>query len=232
MTPPLAPLAEEIYADLGPLPEPDEENGWALALLVNAVLQQYAGLDEASRATDEDPGWSALMDLDRTPDEALPWLAQFVGARLPFRSTPEEQRQYILDRPGWRRGRVDTLTNVVKAFLTGTKSVRLFERDTSPYHFTFRVYASQIGAGTYRQTKQAYATYALRSAAKPTYGDAIATNSALIEDAIRAAKPAGLQFDLEVFLGPTYDDITTEAATYADRTAEFRTYADVFDFVP
>jgi len=53
----------------------------------------------------EAPGWSQTIDIQRCPDYALPWLAQFVGAQLPVGSTLDRQQmvQQIQQRAGFDR---------------------------------------------------------------------------------------------------------------------------------
>ena len=51
------------------------------------------------------PGWSQAVDINRCPDFALPWLAQFVGAEVPVNTTLDRQQvtQKIEQRAGFNR---------------------------------------------------------------------------------------------------------------------------------
>lgn len=171
MTPTISPIAEDIYQDLGPIPDGDETNGWIVAHLVNAVFDGYTWIDEISRATDEEPPWAQLLDVERAPAIVLPWLGQFVGVRLPGRLTEAEQREYIQDHPSWKRGRVDVLRSVVRALLNEPKSLHLIERDTSPYHFKVLVYAQELGQMIFAQSLAEFPTFQDRLDALPTFTD-------------------------------------------------------------
>jgi hypothetical protein len=57
------------------------------------------------------PGWSQILDINRCPDFALPWLAQFVGATLSQNSglTRQQMIQKITQRAGFNRGTVASM---------------------------------------------------------------------------------------------------------------------------
>jgi hypothetical protein len=65
------------------------------------------------------PGWSQILDINRCPSYALPWLGQFVGVDLT--KTPdltyEQSVQKILSRPGFERGTVASLQSALAAFI-------------------------------------------------------------------------------------------------------------------
>lgn len=75
------------------------------------------------------PGWSSLLDLNRVPDKALPWLAQFIGVSIPGGLTPADQRIRIQNTDGWKRGTPAAIAGAPLPYLTGTKTVILRERD-------------------------------------------------------------------------------------------------------
>lgn len=111
----------------------------------NNSLQNYLGGlsdplfqevdDWASDTDDGKPGYSILIDIDRTPDKALPWLAQFVGAKLTVGLNPAQQREQIKGLGNWKRGTVAAMQAAALPYLTGTQTVVVHERDTSAYHF-------------------------------------------------------------------------------------------------
>jgi hypothetical protein len=127
--------------------------------------------DWASDTDDGKPGYSILIDITRTPDEALPWLAQFVGAKLTVGLSPDQQRQQIIGLGNWKRGTVAALQAAPLQYLTGTQTVVVHERDTSPYHFLVYTLASET------------------------------PNSAAVLAALLANKPAGLQMTYTVYSG-------------------------------
>lgn len=57
------------------------------------------------------PGWSQSLDINRCPDYALPWLAQFVGSSIPADNTLNRQKitQEIKQRAGFNRATVPAI---------------------------------------------------------------------------------------------------------------------------
>jgi hypothetical protein len=82
-------------------------------------------------------GYSLWIDVNRCPDEALPWLAQFVGIQFNAGQglTADEQRALMVGLGTWHRGTVAALKAAPLPYLTGAKQVIVKERDTGPYHF-------------------------------------------------------------------------------------------------
>ncbi len=70
------------------------------------------------------PGWSQILDINRCPSYALPWLGQFVGVDL--NKTPnltyEQSVQKILSRSGFSRGTVSALQNSITAIVNDSVS--------------------------------------------------------------------------------------------------------------
>lgn len=172
-------LAEEMYAGLGPLADEDGEGtGWIALHLCEAWTRATGTVATIVRDSDDGPGWSMVLDVDRVPDDLIPWLGQWVGVRIAAGVDPTLARTRVRDTPGFRRGRPDAIIAAVTPFLTGSRTVRLAERDTSPYHFTVRVYDPETPAD-------------------PTP----------IIEAIQAAKPIGLTFTFAIMAGPTWDEV-------------------------
>jgi hypothetical protein len=204
--PDVSAAALELYDALSPTwTDQDADYGWSLLWFCEALVKSglqpvydYA-FDRADR-----PGWTILLDLDATPDDALPYLAQFVGVVVPPGNTAAQTRDLILNRPGWKRGTPDTLLSAVRDTLIGSKRATLTERDTNPYHATIR-------------------TYTVQTLDEPATLAAIAAN-----------KPAGLIIDLVLIAGPTFAEIqaTTSPNTFAARLAAYPTFGDVLDYVP
>src|SRR5215831_2620003 len=65
--------------------------------------------DWASDSDDGKPGYSILLDVNRCPDNALPWLAQFVGAKLTVGLSAAQQREQLIGLGNWKRGTVAAL---------------------------------------------------------------------------------------------------------------------------
>ena len=192
-------FAERLYLSLAPLALSDDQNGWSLLILINAIGQMFQELDVYMRDGPDGPGWSALMDVNRCPPEALGWLGQFVGVRLLPDTTTDEQRERIKSTDGFRRGTPEAIRAAAQATLTGTQTVVITERDGDPYVLTVTTLAtetpnvaatrtaalSQKPAGlvmnfsggastqTYAQLKSRQPTYAAMKAAYKTYNGAL-----------------------------------------------------------
>ena len=69
---------------------PDEAQGWPLLSFIAALTFELSELDDLVRDTDEAPGWSAAVDLERAPVAMLPWLGQFVGVRGGPQPSPKQ----------------------------------------------------------------------------------------------------------------------------------------------
>jgi hypothetical protein len=80
---------------------------------------------------DGTPGWAILLDPDLCPAEALPYLAQFVGVKLPEGLTEAQQRFRIKATDGFNRGKPSAIIAAAQQFLTGNKTVIIRERDPS-----------------------------------------------------------------------------------------------------
>jgi hypothetical protein len=74
------------------------------------------------------PAWGTLLDPDLCPPKALPYLAQYVGERLPVGLTEAQQRAWIKDHPNQRRGTLESIARVGQRTLTGTKLITIIER--------------------------------------------------------------------------------------------------------
>ena len=103
-----------------------------LGALGLAFEQTY---DWASDTDDGKPGYSLLVDADRVPDEAIPWLAQFVGVPIVTGMDPSDQRASLKGLGSWKRGTVTALEAAAAPYLTGAKTLIVKERDSSAYHF-------------------------------------------------------------------------------------------------
>lgn len=117
-----------------------ERAGALLPLLVHQLTLPMVEADEAIVATDR--GWSAIFDLNLTPQPA--WLGQATGTTTPSYLTAEEQRTYLRDRPGWRRGTPAAIRAAIRSVYP-TGRVDIAERDGSPWRLSVRVYEAEAG---------------------------------------------------------------------------------------
>jgi Phage tail protein (Tail_P2_I) len=193
-------FAERLYLAMAPLARADADSAWSLLILCNAIGTMYQQVEELVRDSPEGPGWSALLDVDRCPPEALPWLAQFVGVRLLPDSSEAEQRARIDSTGGFKRGTRDALIGAAQATLTGRKTVIFRERDHDPadtpayaYYLTVITYTSET------------------------------PDSAATLRALQAQKPGGIVLSYRTASGQDYTQLKTGNATY---TAVKTGYAD------
>jgi hypothetical protein len=185
-------FAARLYLALAPLARDDPDNEWSLLIYCNAIGTMYQAVEDLVRDTADGPGWSVLLDLDRCPDEALPWLGQFRGVRVLDGSTPDQMRQRIESTDGFQRGTPAAIIGAAQATLTGAKTVTLRERDhvstdtpNYAYYLTVTTYTSQT------------------------------PNPAATLRAVTAQKPGAIVLTYRTLAGQDYQALHTNHATYA-----------------
>jgi hypothetical protein len=195
--------AARLYQQVQPMAESgswsDEQYGYALLFICQAMMLGNEELELFIRDTVDGPGWSAFVDPDRTPAWALPWLAQSVGVDLTPAASEAVWRQEIKEQSYWKRGTVPYIEQEVKKLLTGNKRVKIFEQDTSPYHYTV------------------------------TTKDSETPDPTAVLNRLKATKPGALQFTYSVLVGQDYQDLADTYADYTAVAAAYLTYADVRD---
>lgn len=203
--PVVTPTTEDAYASLGPLTRHDETYDWPLLRYLDAMLRQLDEIEQLARDSDEYDGWGKLLDLQATPDKALPWLAQLVGV-VPLQGLDaESQRIRIGEAAGWHRGTPSAIRGAMKQFLTGSRTTQIFERyQGNPYRLRVRTFAAET------------------------------PNPAKVEEAVRALKPAGIVLTYDVSEGQAYGDIALDAEVtdYASLAAKYPTYEDLRYGIP
>jgi len=197
--PAIGELAQRAYDALAPLAYDEANRAWALAIFLGALGDSlFQEIDDyASDNVDGDTGWSLMIDLNRVPDKALPWLAQFVGVDLRGGLTPADQRQQMSGLANWKRGSVLALEQAPKPYLTGAKVVVFRERDGSPNTLTVITYTSQT------------------------------PDSAKVLSALMAQKPAGIILNYYVRTGQDYQSLKNNHPTYANVYASYATYQGI-----
>ena len=110
----------------------DRENGNILYYFVLAnvmVLDQIASIsqDNIGALGTKDyknyptaPGWSQILDIDRCPSYALPWLAQFVGVEVDSTQTVQQTKDAMKERANSQRGTKATIISALKAVVNST----------------------------------------------------------------------------------------------------------------
>jgi hypothetical protein len=193
--------ALEIYAALDPaFTQFDEAHGWATLHFCSALTSGNLDLIyEIVNDRDSGPGWQILLDPDECPAVALPYLAQFVGARLTPSMTEAEQRAAIANPEGFGRGTPAAIVAVAKRRLTGTKTVLLVE------FYTGLAYRMKI----------------------VTLGGETPDPDATLADILREQKPIGIRLFFNTSPDWTWAELVVEEATWADATATFATWGHV-----
>lgn len=199
MSVPLDSFAADLYGSLEPLAGEDEANAWALATLCAAIGTMFQPAEDLARDTEEGPGWSAVVDLQRCPDDWLPWLAQFVGVTVPLALSPAEQREVIASTAGFYRGTRAAMTGAIAATLTSTKTVEFRERQGSPYRLDVVTYIAET------------------------------PDPALTARAALSQKPAGIVLTYAALPGATYTKIKAHFATYTALRSGYATYQAMRD---
>jgi hypothetical protein len=200
--PDVVPLAEEIYAGLGPLTADDQSHGWPLLRFVNAIAQAPQWTEDLVRDTDAGPGWSSVLDVDRAPAEALAWLGQFAGVDVEPNIDPDSQRLRIKETAGFRRGTRAAIEGAARQFLIGNRTVQVLERDTSAYHLKVITFETET-------------PFPDRTAA-----------------ALQAQKPAGLVLQYELSSGATYAELKATGDTYDELGDTYPTYTQMKLAIP
>jgi hypothetical protein len=194
--------ADQAYEALGAWRLRDEETGYQLRAFVEAVTQALQPIEDMVRDSPDGPGWSIMLDVDRVPGWAIPWLAQFVGVTVDAGHTEDQQRIATREAEGWRRGTLAAIRGAAKVHLTGSRKVFIDERTPTPYSFTVRTYQSET------------------------------PDQAALEAALAVAKPAPLIIYYELLTGATYEELSLEFVNYSDLTATFPNYETMTNYVP
>jgi len=136
---------QSLWDLLQPMFYADAQNGNSLHIYLGGLSDPIFQLvdDWASDTDDGDPGYSLLVDATRVPDVAIPWLGQFVGIRVTTGLTAAQQKEQLVGLGNWKRGTVAALKAAPQPLLTGTQTVIVKERDTSPYHLLVYTLAAE-----------------------------------------------------------------------------------------
>ena len=199
---PTTQLQEDLYESLGPLAWDDANQGWALLLFCGALAATLDTVDGYARDDGDYPGWSELLDADRCPTEALPYLAQFAGVQLRAGLSEADQRTRIKSADGMKRGTITSMIAAAQAYLTGTKTVLYRERDGGAYNLTILTYTAET------------------------------PDSAKVLAALLEQKPAGILLTYSTVTGATYLLIRASYATYTAVRSAFLTYNGLRNNVP
>ena len=189
-------VATEIYQATAPMTYAEATLGypWA-AYLASLGLLLESELVLTGGDGDHEP-WTALADAVRCPSDWLNVLAQWAGVRMRSSYSETELRQLIGPHaPGLWRGTKDAMIAAARRFIGPDASLYFEERaDGNAYHLRCFTYEYEGG------------------------------DPIQIEQALVAAKPAGIVLDYEQRVGQTYAMMIGKHSTYAAVKAAYATY--------
>lgn len=187
----MPPVAYDLYMAFEPLHYAEAEFGFPLAQYCVAIASMFEVIDAAVRQGETE----VIMDPATVPLAGIPWLGQFVGLSIQRHWSPELQRQQLNDRRGFRRGSPLGMARAAQTFLTGNKTVMLYERYTDdPWklHVVTRI--------------------------------AETPDASLVLSALLSQKPAGIVMTHQTIDDETYDEAAALHATYNALSAAHPTY--------
>lgn len=129
-------VGAEMYDANEALAYADLDNDYVFAVLCEAIGRMWQPIADLVEERDGRPGWAVLVDVETTPDDALPWLAQIPGVQLTRAAVAADQREELRRRSGEARCRPESMRAAGAATLTGTQSVRILERTSSAWTLT------------------------------------------------------------------------------------------------
>lgn len=195
-------VGERLHAALAPLAYADQAGDLAnLCEAIGGMFEQVAEL--AAPGPQGQPGWSQLLDVNRCPAYALPWLGQLVGVDVDTTLTDDLQRQQIAAESGMSRGSVQAIVAAAQRTLIGTKTVALLERSSSA------------------------------CPSEPAYGLTVFTFLAETPDtnatlaALEQAKPAGIVLQYLTRTGWDFEGVREGYTTFTAVEAAFDNFSDM-----
>jgi hypothetical protein len=142
-------FTQSLVKLLQPMFYDDVNQSNALNIYLSGLGLNFEIIEKYARDSDDGKiGYSILVDATRVPDEAITWLGQFVGIQITQGLTPTQQKQQLVGLGNWKRGTVAALKAAPLPLLTGSQTVIVKERDTSPYHFQVMTLAAETPDST------------------------------------------------------------------------------------
>jgi hypothetical protein len=194
--------ADDAVAKLGPWWTVDFETYMRAIMSMASEVETYA-----EDVYDEDgnlvtPGWAIMLDPNNCPVEGLPYLAQWVGERLPNGITEAAARQWILDAPNQWRGTPRAIARAAQRWLTGSQLVQIRPRSKLDGTTNSDWLAIQVFEGD-------------------------CPDSALVLAELRKVVPADIMVDFQVTPGATWEDAATGYSSWGALSSAYATWADL-----
>jgi hypothetical protein len=158
---------------------------------------------ESFDGTGEDDAWQVIVDPDRARVQDLPYVAQFVGERIPTGLDEPAAREWVKDAPHRRRGTVDSVWQAAQRKLTGSRTVTIIERDG-------------ISGGDDPDRITVI-----------TYTDETPDPDGVLAD-LASVLPWDIEINHEVVDGQTWNELAATYPTWNDVAAHYTTWAQVF----
>lgn len=133
------PTSLRLYDAIGPGITVDDDG--TLLDWIDGPASLLGEVDDVVRDSEFGVGWS--REFDPAFAASPRWTAQLLGVVPPSGATAPEVRQLITDRPAFRRGTVGALVAAAVPFLTGLRTVEVYERDGGAYRVTVRTYTEE-----------------------------------------------------------------------------------------
>jgi hypothetical protein len=189
------PVRDDLPAAMLPWLTPDFQT------YLETIGDMFAPVETYVEDTEDGEGWTILLDPDRAPVEALPYLAQYVGERLPPPSpdaiSEARAREWVKDAPNRRRGTVRSIFYAAQRTLTGSRLVTVRQRLAGDED------AVQV----------------------ITYTDQTPDPDVVLADILEVF-PAELVLTYSVLDGQSWGDIEADYATWTLVEAEYSTWAE------
>lgn len=198
----MADFTQDILDALAPMLYAEPTGTGPLTSYLTGLSRPYELVEDWASDTPTEVGWSLLLDPDRCPAEALPWLAQIVGLVLDTSLSEDDQRATIKATPNWKRGTPGAMRSAPLPWLTGTQSVVIRER--------------YDGSGN--DAPQDIEVITLSSET---------TDAAKVEAAIRSQKPAGDRLVYVNSSGQDLQNVKDDYSTLADVKAAYATLSGI-----
>lgn len=196
-------LADDAVGAIAPWHTVDYETFTRAIWSMASDLELFANdvLDDDGNVLFE--GWTTFLDPDLCPAAGLPYLAQWVGERLPAGLTEAAQRQWIKDAPNQFRGTPQSIARAAQRWLTGSKLVMIRER-------------SRLDLSTNTD----YIAIQTFTAETPS--------PALVLAELRTVVPADITIDFQTVTGSTWANVAIGFASWGALAADSASWADVF----